>query len=97
MQRIATERSENLTVTAKEVMRISRLSQRLTYRLIKEGALPALWSGKGWVVPMTALEEFLMKRAKEESQLLARRHRNAVRDQQPAKSGLEGSERPATA
>jgi excisionase family DNA binding protein len=82
MQRSATQSNESLTVTAKEVMRITGLSQRLTYRLIKQGELPALWCGKGWIVPMPALEEFLMKRAKEESQRLARQHRVTLRDQQ---------------
>lgn len=65
-------------------MRVSGLSQRLMYRLIKEGILPALWSGKGWIVPLPALEEFLMRRAKEESGRLARQHRSNLRTQQEA-------------
>ena len=72
MQRNATEKAvlgEKLTVTPKQSMKISGLSQRKTYAFIKSGILPAIWNGKGYLVPLAALQEFLIKQAQHESEM----------------------------
>jgi hypothetical protein len=80
MQRNATEKAalgERLAVTPKQSMKISGLSQRMTYNSLKTGELPAIWNGKGFLIPLAALHEFLLKWAKEESARLADRNRMA--------------------
>jgi hypothetical protein len=79
MQQNATEKppsGEKLTVTPKQSMKISGLSQRKTYAFLKSGILPAIWGGKGYLIPVAGLQEFLLKRAQQESEEL--KHKNAI-------------------
>lgn len=54
--------SSRLTFTVHETADALGLSVSITYRLIRDGRLPAIRIGRRWVVPRRALEHWLETR-----------------------------------
>lgn len=51
--------SSRLTFTVHETAGALGLSVSVTYRMIRDGELPAIRVGRRWVVPRRALEQWL--------------------------------------
>lgn len=54
------------------------LPERYTYQAIHEGQLRALWTGKGFLIPLAALHEFLDRVSTEEARERARKAKQAA-------------------
>lgn len=58
---------EKLTLSATETAKVLGISKETTLRLLDFGDIPAIRIGRNWKVPVKALEEWLIERAKAEA------------------------------
>lgn len=58
---------EKMTLSASETAQRLGLNKEQTLRLLEFGEIPAVRFGRNWLVPVKALEEWLIKRAYEEA------------------------------
>lgn len=81
MPRSTTDPNTKLLITPRQGIKLSGIPERLMYEAIATGEMPAVQSGKAWLVPRVALQEFVEKRAQKDSARRAREHRAALRAQ----------------
>ena len=58
---------EKMTISASETARRLGISKESTLRMLELGDIPAIRMGRNWLVPIKALDEWLMERAKTEA------------------------------
>ena len=58
---------EKMTISASETARRLGISKESTLRMLELGDIPAIRMGRNWLVPIKALDEWLMEKAKTEA------------------------------
>lgn len=58
---------EKMTLSASETAKRLGISKETVLRLLEFGEIPAIRIGRNWKVPVSTLEEWLIKRAYEEA------------------------------
>ena len=58
---------EKMTISASETSRRLGISKESTLRMLELGDIPAIRMGRNWLVPIKALDEWLMEKAKTEA------------------------------
>ena len=58
---------EKMTISASETAKRLGISKESTLRMLELGDIPAIRMGRNWLVPIKALDEWLMERAKTEA------------------------------
>ena len=58
---------EKMTISASETSKRLGISKESTLRMLELGDIPAIRMGRNWLVPIKALDEWLMEKAKTEA------------------------------